>query len=154
GALIPLNRSASRRGIARVARATLEAIASGRLPEERDTRELSEPPARVAREAEPTPAPIRVAHVERPAKDESLTEPPSSVVEASNEPETTPHAAPALDASATPPAAFTEPRPTPPPLDVEEEEIEFEVVSNLPPLVDELESTQRADRVRELVESF
>jgi len=81
GALIPLNRAASRRGLARVARATLEAIDSGRL-EPAATQERSDsepPPVEVAARPRSTPPPLpprRVAQREptpRPAEIEDRT---------------------------------------------------------------------------------
>jgi hypothetical protein len=142
GALIPLNRAASRRGIARVARATLEALEKGQLPEEREKRdEISEPPARVVQEPkiriavrEETPAPIQV-EVEEPAHEE---------------PEATPYAAPVFEPTGTPPMALAD---LPPELE-DEDDSEIEIVSNLPPIVAETYGIPKRDRVRDLVDSF
>ncbi|MGZ3449521.1 MAG: hypothetical protein ACXVEF_07965 [Polyangiales bacterium] len=156
GALIPLNRAASRRGIARVARATLEALANGLLPEERVAREISEPPARVAHEqpkmikaetpAPPTPAPVVVAPT--PA-------PPTHVEMVVND--STPYAAPVYEPTGTPPMALAH---LPPELE-DDDDSEIEIVSNLPPLVAETHPFEPAepeapkqDRVRDLLESF
>jgi hypothetical protein len=147
GALIPLNRAASRRGIARVARATLEALANGQLPEEHVAREISEPPARVSREREEQPK-IRFA-TPAPGPVEMAPEP--------EEPEATPYAAPVYEPTGTPPMALAD---LPPELE-DEDDSEIEIVSHLPPIVAETSSmtssapeSPKQDRVRDLVESF
>ena len=56
GALIPLNRAASRRGVARVAKATLDAVDAGKLPRVSTSMDdPSSPPAPAA--SDPTPSP-------------------------------------------------------------------------------------------------
>lgn len=149
GALIPLNRAASRRGIARVARATLEALDKGQLPEEREAREISEPPARATQEPkirmavrEPTPEPPPVV-IEEPVEEEVVQAAPE-------EPEATPYAAPVYEPTGTPPMALAD---LPPELE-DEDDSEIEIVSNLPPIVAETYGIPKRDRVRDMVDSF
>jgi hypothetical protein len=142
GALIPLNRAASRRAVARVARATVEAIDSGRMePGATVEREPSPPAIEVAtRKSTPPPLPSR----------EVTPEP----VEIDDEP--TPFTAQTFDHEPTPLeelSAHTETASPP----------QIEIVSQLPPIVAETDDSQRfavaldlkrIDRVSELIESF
>lgn len=160
GALIPLNRAASRRAVARVARATLEAIEDGRLePVPASDGEQSDPPAvevAVRPRSEPPPLP-RVVRVEPPREVPALeaTEAPSvqprEVVEICEVPvevaqsAAPPSVQPVLETSEKPPATTDEDRT---PFDAPAFAIsdlaaaldsqgagEIEIVSHLPPIV-------------------
>lgn len=161
GALIPLNRAASRRAVARVARATVEAIDNGQLePGATAERVASEPAVAVALRA------------------------PSIEPRAPSIPPPLPLAAP------VPPVVMSVAEATPPPLEVDDstpytaqvfEEVgstpleelsaqletasppQIEIVSQLPPLVAETDDSQpfavaidvkRDDRVSKLIDTF
>lgn len=177
GALIPLNRAASRRGVARVARETLEALDSGRLDVRASAspREESESPApvvaskrapveaKVQVKPEPTPV-VEEANVPAPVVAEPSVPPP--LVE--NEADLTPYAAPVFEPSGAPPPALLDAA-----HEIEEgDPAEIEIVSSLPPIVephahedstrgfalardvDKERSAPRADRVAAMVDRF
>jgi hypothetical protein len=143
GALIPLNRAASRRGLARVARATLEAIDSGRL-EPAATPELVDsepPPVEVAARPRSTPPPLppRVVEARQP------TPTPITAVD-----DKTPFSLPTFDEE---PIAVVQ----------QESPVGFDVVSHLPPLAAVATphptftftvEAPREDRVAKLLEKF
>lgn len=181
GALIPLNRAASRRGAARVARATLEAIEDGRLePGSTDSgRDQSDPPpveVAVRPRSEPPPLPPRVEQVEvapvETAEGAAIVEsaaPPSvqpaEPTPAPTEADLTPFEPPVFDPIAQLSAALEE-----------QGASEFEIVSHLPPIVTSVPPSvviddapasgpvyslqfqpaprPRNDRVAQLIESF
>jgi hypothetical protein len=132
GALIPLNRAASRRALARVARATLEAMEAGRLepsPEREGRDDESDPPAveLATRRSEPQ------ALVARPR-----VEPPPlpEVVARREDVRSVQHAA-LVEAGAAPAPA----EPTPPPVDAEPTPFEpspFEALEQAGPSIAEL----------------
>lgn len=160
GALIPLNRAASRRAVARLARATLEAIDSGRLePGAAVDREPSEPPrVEVApRRSTPPPlppAPPPVAEELAPVEAKPETPPPVEVDDR------TPFTEQVFDEVGHTPldelAAQLETQSPP----------QIEIVSQLPPLAVEADDSQpfavaldveaprKPDRVAALIESF
>jgi len=161
GALIPLNRAASRRAVARVARATLEAIEDGRLepgaatahdaeqseppPVELAARPRSEPPPLPAR---PVPAPVERAREVVETLDEeieiarsaappvaaepvALTPVPAIAVHDTAEDDRTPYAAPSFELADLPKAAISDLAAA---LD-DHGPAEIEIVSHLPPIV-------------------
>jgi hypothetical protein len=66
GALIPLNRAASRRGVARVAKATLEAITQGLLDPSEPSADEEEPAAELSEFAASPPPPVRAPSLPPP----------------------------------------------------------------------------------------
>lgn len=142
GALIPLNRSASRRAVARVARATIEAIDAGNLePGSSVEKQPSEPPPievaprktappPIPRDVTPEPVEMRVEDDQTPFEVQTFGETPLEELSAQLE-------------TASPP--------------------QIEIVSQLPPIVAEIDDSQkfavaldvkRADRVAELIDNF
>ncbi len=162
GALIPLNRAASRRAVARVARVTVEAIEDGRLEPGSYAdarREDSAPPAPVVtdiapRRSAPPPLPTRPPResemrVELRAEPAPEPAPPPMPVERAEPPpmedEATPYVASTFEPCGTPPPAhveghaFSASEPASEPYDDEDSlagEAGFEVVSRLPPIAE------------------
>ena len=168
GALIPLNRAASRRAVARVARATVDAIDSGRLePGALVDRAPSEPPVAVAPRRS-TPPPLPTAHTPSPAPVEvpELRAEMSPLPEELSDNEATPYTAQVFE-----PTGMT-------PLEELSAQLEtasppqIEIVSQLPPIVAERApvyvqpetddsqpfavavDVKKNDRVSKLIETF
>lgn len=172
-ALIPLNRAASRRGLSRVARATVEAIDSGRLEPiaAEEAADIEPPPVELAARPRATPPPLP-PRVERAVAAPVIEQEES--IEIAVEPLATPTPVPAIDDKTPFCAPVFEDDVEPFASPYSESPSGFVVVSHLPPLaterpptvavttphptftftVEQTPAPPKEDRVAKLIESF